>query len=306
MENTTTPVTENIQQPVVTEPTQTQPIVAEENKAIETTQDIQQPSEGNDAPPSGDQGTQPQGDSQQIQVPQEDVEKLKSKLQEYELDQQEINQLKERLGVDNVDYGTREIATTLDMINNQAQQEYIRLCSKYGVDSRPDRLDSSAAELQSRDPKAFYEFQMALDRLAITRNSRVAEVQNYAATREVNKFYTDNQAILDASPSITGILRDYISSTPRDQVSREGMDYYLGKAREIYTEAYYAGLQAAQKANAVAPEKLLNNSSMGSQQTSYPMGSSTFTKEQVANMSLEEFAKHEKEITRQMTAGLIK
>lgn len=299
----------------VTTPTDTTPVTptqtpqegtvsTEENKGTEGTpqgQDNTQPPQDGTQPPEGE-GTQPTG----TQVPPEDVETLKAKLQEYQLDQQELNQLKQRLGVDNVDYGTAQIAQTYDLIENRAQQEYVRLCTKFGVDSRPELLETSAKQLQERDPKAFYEFQLELDRLATARNQQLSEVQNYSITREVNKFYTDNQSILDASPSITSVLRDYVSSTPQQYVTREGMDYYLNKAREIYTEAYYAGLKAAQKDQALDPNKLLNGSVAGSQQTSYPMGSSIFTKEQVANMSLEEFAKNEKEIMKQMMNGQIK
>ena len=311
MASNTPPITETttVQTPTETTtvpPTQTPQegtVSTEENKGAEGIsqgQDINPPQEGDQTPPG--EGTQPTGN----QVPPEDVETLKAKLQEYELDQQELNQLKQRLGVDNVDYGTAQIAQTLDMVENRAQQEYVKLCTKYGVDSRPEMLEASAKALQERDPKAFYEFQLNLDRLATARNNQLAEIQNYSTSREVNKFYTDNQPILDASPSITSVLRDYINSTPQQYVTREGMNYYLDKAREIYTEAYYAGLQAAQKGQALDPNKLLNNSVAGSQQTTYPMGSSVFTKEQVAKMSLEEFAKNEKEIMKQMMNGQIK
>lgn len=298
--------TTNTQPPVDTTTTSTQTppegtVSTEENKgAVDNPQ-----GEGNNQPPEGEQGgegTQPTTNP----VPPEDVETLKAKLKEYELDASELNQLKQRLGVDNVDYGTAQIAQTLDMIENRSQQDYIRLCTEYGVDSRPEQLEVSAKQLQERDPKAFYEFQLKLDRLATARNQQLAEVQNYSTTREVNRFYNENQKILYASPSITSVLRDYVSSTPGQYVTREGMDYYLNKAREIYTEAYYAGLQAAQKDQALDPNKLLNNSVASTQQTNYPMGSSVFTKEQVANMSLEEFAKNEKEIMKQMMNGQIK
>ena len=297
-ENTTQQV-----QPAEPQIDRQQPTVAAEQQtqqANETVEENTQAAGTNTAP----QDTQVQ--PTQNPVSEEEVAQLKAKLQEYQLTDQELTQLKQRIGVDNVDYSVAQIQQTLGFIQNQAQQEYISLCNRFGVDSRPDRIDESAKQLEEKDPKAFYEFQRYLDGIYGRMVSKTNEVRNYSVAREVNGFYNDNKAIFDASPVISAVINEYISQTPPEYISRQSLDMYMDRARQIYTEAYNVGLQAAKQKEQLDPNKILNSSVMANQQTTYPMGSSTFTREQINNMSLEEFGKHEKEIMAQMLSGQIK
>ena len=238
-------------------------------------------------------------------VSQEEYEKLKSRLQEYELSDAEINQLKTRLGVENVDYGSQQISQTLDAIQNQSQQEYIRLCTKFGVDYRPDKIDESAKALLERDPKAYYELQYGMRELYNSTEAKKLEVQNLVASREVNSFYQENKMIFDSSPVITSVVNDYISSTPTEYLNRANLNALLDRTKQIYAEAFNAGMQMGKAKEDMNPNKILNNSIMGSNQTTYPISNSTFTREQIANMSIEEFKKNEKAIMQQMAKGLI-
>ena len=293
---------ETITQPQITEETIIQP-----TEATTETQTPPQVSEEN-SPANVDDNTAPQDTQTTTQTPvsQEEVEQLKAKLNEYQLTDAELTQLKQRIGVDNVDYNTAQIQHTLGLIQNQAQQEYIALCNRYGIDSRPEMVEQSAKQLEEKDPRSFYAFQRSLDSIYGNMNMRLNEVRNYSVAREVNSFYNDNKAVLDASPMISNVINEYISQTPPEYLNRRTLDVYLERARQIYTEAYNVGLQAAKHKEQLDPNKILNNSTMATNQTTYPMGSSTYTRDQIANMSLEEFGKHEKEIMAQMMSGQIK
>lgn len=300
-ENTiTTPPTETTTETTVTtSELQTQGEVLEEN-----TQELQQDN-------TTTQTTEESGETQTTTTTQpvsEEVETLKAKLQEYELQEAELNQLKQRLGVDNVDYETAQIARTTDMIRNSAQQDYIRLCNEYGVDYIPEKLDASAELLKERDPKAFYEFQSKLDRLYGATQSKLQEVHNYSVQRDVNSFWNENQVLLNASPVLNAIMSEVVSTTAPQYINRQVLDGYMDRAKQIYAEAYQLGLQAGQSKAQLDPNKILNSSTMAQQSTTYPLdgGSHVFTREEISKMSLDEFARHEKAINAQMIAGKIK
>ena len=120
-----------IEQQVQTPDTQTQtpPTGNEENTQGDVQQDIDPKGDTTTPPPTG--------------PTQEEYDKLTNRLKEYELSEQEMSQLKNRLGVDNVDYADSQLIQTLDALQNQAQQEYIKLCNKYGVDYRPEAIEAA-------------------------------------------------------------------------------------------------------------------------------------------------------------------
>lgn len=272
-----------------------------DNKPEQTTQTPPQQMEENK---EGQEGNKQDTPTTQT-VSQEEYDKLKSRLQEYELSEAEINQLKTRLGVENVDYNSQQIYQTLDVIQNQSQQEYIRLCTKYGVDYRPEKIDESAKALLEKDPKAYYELQYGLERLYNATEAKKAEVQNLVASRDVNSFYQENKIILDNSPVITSIVNEYIQSTPPQYLNRENLNSLLDRTKQIYAEAFNAGMQMGKVQNDMNPNKILNNSIMNNNQGTYPIENTTFTREQIAKMSTDEFKKHEKAIMQQMAKGLI-
>lgn len=240
------------------------------------------------------------------QPTQEEYDKLVAKLKEYELQDAEVNQLKQRLGVDNVDYSKAQITNAYDLIDNQAHQEYLKLCNKFGVDYRPEYIEESAKKLEETNPKAYWELRANLDRLQATVNAKKNEVRNFEVSREVNSFYRDYEPILNASPVISSIVQEYISTTPPQYISRQGLEVFMDRTKQIYAEAYNAGMQMAQTQTKNDPKNVLNTSVMSNQGSAYPLNTEhRFTRDEIAKMSTAEFAKNEKAIMAQMAKGLI-
>lgn len=290
--NTTEQTTEQQVPPTDTQ-TQAPPEGTEEN--------TQNGTEGNI--PEGDNTTPPP-----TGPTQEEYDKLANRLKEYELSEKEIGQLKNRLGVDNVDYETSQMVQALDVLQNQAQQEYIRLCNKYGVDYRPEAIEASSKALLEKDPKSYYELQTSLDRLNNEYVAKQNEVQHYAVTRDVNSFYAENAQLLQASPVLSNLVNEYVNTTPQQYINKTSLNELIGKAKTIYQEAFSAGMQYAKLNVNANPGDVLNNSVATQTQQSYPTdsGSHIYTREELRTMSDADFIKNQKVIEQQMVKGLIK
>ena len=239
---------------------------------------------------------------------QEEYDKLQARLKEYELSDQEVSQLKNRLGVDSVDYETSQLVRTLDIIQNQAQQEYIRLCNQFGVDYRPEAIEASSKALLEKDPKSYYELQTQLDRLSNAYIAKQNEVQNYATTREVNSFYNANAQFLQASPVLSNLVNEYVSYASPQDIQTGGLNNLLERAKALYTEAFNAGVEFNKLSAKQDPGKILNNSVATQTSPSYPTdsGQHVFSREEIRRMSDADFAKNQKLIEQQMIQGLIK
>lgn len=269
-------------------------------------------------PPEGTEENNQQGDTQDInkevlQTPpgpsQEEYDKLQARLKEYELSEQEMSQLKNRLGVDaNVDYETSQLMNTLDIVQNQAQQEYIRLCNQYGVDYRPEAIEASSKALLEKDPKSYYELQTQLDRLSNAYVAKQNEIQNYAVSKEINSFYNTNAELFKISPVLNNIVNEYVNYTDPRYINKASLNNLLERAKAIYQEAFQAGVAFNQAQATADPNKILNNSVATQSQQSYPTnsGSHIFTREEIRNMGDAEFLKNQKVIEQQMVQGLIK
>lgn len=295
---TTETNTQNLQQsneqqvPPTDTQTQTPPDGNEENTQQGTEGNI---AEGGTTPP-------PTGPTQ------EEYDKLANRLKEYELSEQEIGQLKNRLGVDSVDYETSQVVQALDVLQNQAQQEYIKLCNRFGVDYRPEAIEASSKALLEKDPKAYYELQTSLDRLHNDYVAKQNEVQSYAVTRDVNSFYNENAQLLQASPVLNALINEYVSTTPQQYVNRASLNELMNRAKTIYQEAFSAGMQYGKLNTNANPGEVLNNSVATQTQQSYPTSSSDhiYTREELRSMSDADFIKNQKIIEQQMVKGLIK
>lgn len=290
--NTTEQTTEQQVPPTDTQ-TQTPPEGTEEN--------TQNGTEGNI--PEGDKTTPPP-----TGPTQEEYDKLANRLKEYELSEKEIGQLKNRLGVDSVDYETSQMVQALDVLQNQAQQEYIKLCNKYGVDYRPEAIEASSKALLEKDPKAYYELQTSLDRLNNAYVAKQNEVQSYAVTRDVNSFYNENAQLLQASPVLSNLINEYVSNTPQQYVNKASLNDLMNRAKSIYQEAFSAGMQYGKLNSNENPGEVLNNSVATQTQQTYPTSSSDhiYTREELRSMSDADFIKNQKVIEQQMVKGLIK
>lgn len=239
---------------------------------------------------------------------QEEYDKLQERLKEYELSENEMAQLKQRLGVDEVDYSTNQIAQTLDIIQNQAQQEYIRLCNKYGVDYRPEAIEASSKALLEKDPKAYYELQTNLDRLNNAYTAKQTEVQNYMVQREIGTFYQENQQLLQASPVLNNLINEYVQTSDIRYVNKASLDDLLSRAKSIYAEAFDAGMRYSKLNTQTNPGDVLNTSVATTTQQSYPTqsGQKVWTRAEISQMSDSDFRKNQKSIEEAMVKGLIK
>lgn len=294
---------------------------------VDTTQQVtdQQPNTNTDqidtqtqTPPEGNEENTQEGGNQNIEggdttpppptpPTQEEYDKLQARLKEYELSDQEMSQLKNRLGVDNVDYETSQVVQALDVLQNQAQQEYIKLCNKFGVDYRPEAIEASSKALLEKDPRAYYELQTSLNRLHNAYEAKQQEVQNYAVTRDVNAFYNENAQLLQASPVLNNLINEYVTNTPQQYVNKASLNDLMARAKSIYQEAFNAGMQYGKLNTTQNPGEVLNNSVATQTQQSYPTGSDhIYTREELRTMSDADFIKNQKVIEQQMIKGLIK
>ena len=292
---------------VTTTPEQvsTQPV----EKPIEEKTDTQvvdtQNKEGNDSPLEGSElkETKPEGivtpteDKNPVEGKQEVSEEIQKKLDrlaEYELKDKELTDLKGRLGVtdtvpDNQVFSAQQ---QLAIVENQAQQEYIRLCNEYGVDYRPDKIDASGKELLEKDPKAFYELKFKLTNLNEQVDAKRMQVQNFIQQKEYAAAFERNKQVLDASPAISRVVNNYIKS---GQISAEHVDDIIRSSLDIATEAYEMGRQAAlAEKSQVNPAKVLNNNTISQQAQSTPIvEDKPLTLADIENMDIATYAKNE-------------
>lgn len=226
----------------------------------------------------------------------EEIQKKLDRLAEYEVKEKELSDLKDRLGVkdtiqDNQIFSAQQ---QLAIVENQAQQEYIRLCNQYGVDYRPDKIDASGKELLEKDPQKFYELRYKLEGLNNQIEAKRQEVETFVQQREFSAAFERNKQVFDASPAISRVVKEYIDAgaTPAD------IDGIVRSGLSIAQEAYEMGRQAALNEKAkVDPAKVLNNNTISQQSQSTPaVESKPFTLEDVANMDIETYKAHQKEI----------
>lgn len=226
----------------------------------------------------------------------DEIQKKLDRLAEYEVKEKELSDLKDRLGVketiqDNQIFSAQQ---QLAIVENQAQQEYIRLCNQYGVDYRPDKIDASGKELLEKDPRAFYELRYQLEGLNNQIEAKRQEVETFVQQREFNAAFERNKQVFDASPAISRVVKEYIDAgaTPAD------IDGIVRSGLSIAQEAYEMGRQAALNEKAkVDPAKVLNNNIISQQAQSTPVvENKPFTLEDIKNMDAATYEAHKAEI----------
>lgn len=234
-----------------------------------------------------------------------EIKQKLEKLKEYEVKEQELNELRNRLGgnqpKDNVIFNAqRELA----IVENQAQQDYIRLCNEYGVDYRPDKIDKSALELQEKDPKAFYDLKYRLNELNNQVELKREQVNTFIANRDLSMAYERNRQAIQTSPAIQQVLNMYSQSA---QLTGDDIDSIVNSSLLIAKEAYEMGRQAAMQAKQnVNPSQILNNNIIA-QHTSTPTDNpTTLTLDDVAKMDIQTYAKNEALIDRLFAEGKLK
>lgn len=282
------------QQLVDTQTEQVNP-VQENTQQEEVNQEHQEsPVEGSTTSVSGQEGIeQPTEDKNAVEdkpMVSDEIQRKLDRLAEYELKDNELNELKQRLGTnapqDNVIFGAQQ---QLGIIENLAQQEYIKLCNAYGVDYRPEMIDKSGEELKAKDPQAFYDLQYKLTNLLNETNAKRQQINDFIVQRDISLALEKNKQVLSASPTINNIINGYIQ---QGMVNGNDINNIVNQAVTIANEAFEMGRQAAlAEKKAVTPAQVLNNNVI-TQQSSTPTTISELTLRDVMNMDVETYAKN--------------
>ena len=232
------------------------------------------------------------------------IDELQAKIKEYEVREEEDRMIRESLGLQDVDSRTYDLMNVDQQIINEGKQVYLRLCNKYGVDANPERIDASVEELKKTDPAKAYEFQREFEQLGQEVEYKRAVVQQENTIYEINKFSNDYHNLLDASPAISNIVSQYIEHYGGTSGVYNQLQGVLATIIPAYQEAFNAGRQYALQDKAKRDTSGVQGGVATQNTNTYTPGN-VFTREQIAKMSTEEFAKYEKEIQRQMVEGKI-
>lgn len=271
-----------VEQPKVEE-TQT----SNESPVEDSTTDVK-PQEGIVEPPKEENSTEGQP------MTSEEIQKRLDKLKEYEVKDNELNELRNRLGSqapqDNTIFQARQ---QLAMVENLAQQEYIKLCNEYGVDYRPDMIDKSSQVLKEKDPQAYYDLKYKLNNICDGLEAKRNEVEGFVNRYELNNAIERNRKIFDTSPAVStvmdGLLKEgFVTAANMDTVIQNYM-------MPIMREAYEAGRQAAAQ-TPPSPAKVLNNSVITQQQATPLPQKQQFTLDEIASMDSATYKKYQAEI----------
>lgn len=227
-------------------------------------------------------------------ITSEEIQKRLDKLKEYEVKDNELNELRNRLGSqapqDNTIFQARQ---QLAMVENLAQQEYIKLCNEYGVDYRPDMIDKSSQVLKEKDPQAYYDLKYKLNNICDGLEAKRNEVEGFVNRYELNNAIERNRKIFDTSPAVStvmdGLLKEgFVTAANMDTVIQNYM-------MPIMREAYEAGRQAAAQ-TPPSPAKVLNNSVITQQQATPLPQKQQFTLDEIASMDSATYKKYQAEI----------
>ena len=272
-----------VEQPKVEE-TQT----SNESPVEGSTTDVK-PQEGIVEPPKEENSTEGQP------MTSEEIQKRLDKLKEYEVKDNELNELRNRLGSqapqDNTIFQARQ---QLAMVENLAQQEYIKLCNEYGVDYRPDMIDKSSQVLKEKDPQAYYDLKYKLNNICDGLEAKRNEVEGFVNRYELNNAIERNRKIFDTSPAVStvmdGLLKEgFVTAANMDTVIQNYM-------MPIMREAYEAGRQSAAQISPTSPAKVLNNSVITQQQATPLPQKQQFTLDEIASMDSATYKKYQAEI----------
>ena len=246
------------------------------------------PQEGIVEPPKVENSTEGQP------MTSEEIQKRLDKLKEYEVKDNELNELRNRLGSqapqDNTIFQARQ---QLAMVENLAQQEYIKLCNEYGVDYRPDMIDKSSQVLKEKDPQAYYDLKYKLNNICDGLEAKRNEVEGFVNRYELNNAIERNRKIFDTSPAVStvmdGLLKEgFVTAANMDTVIQNYM-------MPIMREAYEAGRQSAPQ-TPPSPAKVLNNSVITQQQATPLPQKQQFTLDEIASMDSATYKKYQAEI----------
>ena len=279
----------------------------QEDTNIETTgvqQDVTTPPAENaaDAGEKTEPTEVPPTDTQNTAVDQQELDR---RLREYELQQQEQQILRQRLGIDNnVSDDKVSLINMEQQVINQGKTAYLDLCNRYGIDSNPDTLDAKVAELKRTDPAKGYEFERAVERLTDNVNSKKQQIAQYQYNNSVSQFAREYGEVLNASPALNNALTQVAQANYNNPYVYEALKGTMDYLTAIYAEAYQYG----QKSRTIDDARKDTTGVQGSitkdiNQTT--PATKTFTAHDIANMSQSEFEKNYDTIMKLYAEGKI-
>lgn len=287
--------TDNIQtqveQPIVQETQVEQPTV-EENVQVEG-QEIQ--------------STENQEGQEQTQIEQQldpEIQAKLDKLAEYEASKTELDELNSRLGVNDLDFTLANTQLTKQNLDNITLSEYNKLCTLYGVDSRPGEFERSLEKLAETDAKKYVDFTNKYNSLNATYEAKSNEIRSFERDYELRSYINTNKQLLDYSPAISESINTILQVEPNIPVQG------LQMVTDLLTKAYAEGLVMGQKhvkANEVSdPAKILNSSNAVTGGGNIPIShNKVFTRDEINKMSVAEYEKNQSLILSQYQQGLI-
>ena len=231
-------------------------------------------------------------------------EQLMARLKEYEVREEEDRMLREKLGLQDIDEQTYNFMTLDKQIVNSGKQEYLRLCNEYSIDANPNNIDASLEELKKVDPAKAYEFQRRFENLASDIETKRSYIQHENTVYEVTKFNNDYQPLLNASPALSNIFSQYIENYSHTGNMYGQLKGVMDVILPAYQEAFEAGKMFALQDRAKADTSAVSGGVATANTNAYRPGT-TFTREQIAKMSTDEFKKYEQVIAQQIREGKI-
>ena len=290
----------------VTSETQTTATVAEENTTVNQEPQVTAPE--TEQPPVENSNEDVVSDEQKQDVGEENkpsYEELQNRIKEYEVREEEDRMIREQLGLADVDQQTFNYMNIDQQIVNEGKQVYLRLCNEYGIDANPEKIDASVEELKKTNPEKAYEFQRRFEQLGGEVEYKRNMVKQQNNIYEINRFEQDYSQLLQAAPAINNIMAQYVQAYGNNTSNMYGqLKSVIDIILPAYQEAFNAGKQYALQDRARKDTSGVQGGvAVANTQTYTP--STIFTREQIARMSSEEFAKYEKQIQQQMIEGKI-
>lgn len=237
-----------------------------------------------------------------------DVDELRQRLKEYELRDEETKNLSERLGLSgNINPELMQAEQLLLQVNNQAQQAYINLCNEFGVDYRPEKIEASASELASKDPKKYYDLLYKLNQLDANVTQQRTQVESFLRVKQTEQAAMKYKDLLNASPKLNQALEMYLNQT--HIAPQQAVEQFMQIATPLCQEMFNMGKMFAQQEalkKTESPAQVLNNNTMSQTATYATQSPKVFTNDEIAKMDLATYAKYRDEIDRQAAQGLIK
>lgn len=242
-----------------------------------------------------------------VQVTEPTNEELKAKLREYEVKAEEEKLIRQKLGLpDDMDSTAYNYMNAEQQVINQGKTAYLRLCTEYGVDADPSKLDASIEALKESNPAKGYEFLRKFEALGSEVAHKRNQIQSYVSNYEISKFSNEYNDLLSASPALNNIVTQYVQSYAGSGNMYNQLHNVMDIVIPAYREAFEAGRSYALADNAKKDTSAVQGGIATTPTTSSYSPDSVFTRDQIRRMSSEEFAKYEKVIQQQIREGKIR